>query len=158
MADKFSAFVQWSDEDQCFIALAPEIEGLNAFGDTAAEALEQLEIAKGLLLDAWSEKGVPFPEPQKAVQHSGQMRLRLPRSLHASLSRAAELDGVSLNQYMVMLLSERNERRAWVRQPVAEATSSAETASNSTSSFDTFYGGITEPRLSSGASSKKLVQ
>lgn len=36
---------------------------------------------------------------------SGQLRLRMPSSLHRELSEKAEQEGVSLNSYLVYLLS-----------------------------------------------------
>jgi predicted RNase H-like HicB family nuclease len=36
----------WSDEDQGFIAIAPDLPGCSAFGDTAAEAVRELEDAQ----------------------------------------------------------------------------------------------------------------
>ncbi|MFW5735185.1 MAG: toxin-antitoxin system HicB family antitoxin [Oceanidesulfovibrio sp.] len=44
-------------------------------------------------------------ELDKEVGYSGQIRLRMPKTLHASLSRLAETEGVSLNTYLVHLLS-----------------------------------------------------
>ncbi len=37
--------------------------------------------------------------------YSGRLVLRIPRSLHRALKNAAELEGVSLNQYMLYKLS-----------------------------------------------------
>ena len=37
--------------------------------------------------------------------YSGRIVLRIPRSLHKSLKEAAQLEGVSLNQYMLYKLS-----------------------------------------------------
>ena len=39
------------------------------------------------------------------VEYSGKFNVRLPKSLHQALSESAERDGVSLNQYVVMLLA-----------------------------------------------------
>lgn len=38
-------------------------------------------------------------------EYSGRLVLRIPRSLHRSLKEAAEIEGVSLNQYMLYKLS-----------------------------------------------------
>lgn len=43
--------------------------------------------------------------------YSGKLVLRMPKQLHADLAAAAEREGVSLNQYLVYLLAERNARR-----------------------------------------------
>lgn len=39
--------------------------------------------------------------------YSGQLRLRMPRNLHAELSNEAGDENISLNTYIVTLLSER---------------------------------------------------
>ena len=38
--------------------------------------------------------------------YSGRLVIRIPRSLHRSLKQLAELEGVSLNQYMLYKLSQ----------------------------------------------------
>lgn len=38
-------------------------------------------------------------------EYSGRLVLRLPRSLHKQLKEAAEIEGVSLNQYMLYKLA-----------------------------------------------------
>ena len=48
----------------------------------------------------------PAPDPRPAAgSHSGRLLLRMPSMLHANLARAAEREGVSLNQLIVGLLS-----------------------------------------------------
>lgn len=47
-------------------------------------------------------------------ESSGQFRLRLPRDLHAALVREAKAQGVSLNSYVMYLLSTRHSQEiAW---------------------------------------------
>jgi hypothetical protein len=48
------------------------------------------------------------PEPNNVDEFSGKFVLRIPRVLHKSLDREARRQGVSLNQYILHLLSERN--------------------------------------------------
>ena len=38
-------------------------------------------------------------------EYSGKLMLRIPRSLHKELKEAAEIEGVSLNQYMLYKLA-----------------------------------------------------
>jgi len=42
---------------------------------------------------------------QSLDEFSGRLVLRIPRSLHRDLKRAAEIEGVSLNQYMLYKLA-----------------------------------------------------
>jgi len=97
--------VRWSDEDAAFVALCPEFPGLSAFGESAAEALEQLQVAVGLAVETHQAEGWPLPEPQAVSQYSGQFRLRMPRSLHAELAARAEAEGVSLNALAVAYIA-----------------------------------------------------
>jgi predicted RNase H-like HicB family nuclease len=106
--DQYSMICQWSDEDEGYIALVPELKGLSAFGETQAEAIKELEIAKELYLRVFEEDGCKLPEPKTLPEFSGQLRIRIPKSLHEELSRAAEREGVSLNTYIVSLLSDQN--------------------------------------------------
>lgn len=49
-----------------------------------------------------------------AAESSGQFRLRIPRALHADLVREAKTQGVSLNTYVLYLLSTRHSQEmAW---------------------------------------------
>lgn len=53
------------------------------------------------------EHGDRLPPPDaSAASYSGNLRLRLPRSLHARLDSLAAAEGVSLNQLMVSILAE----------------------------------------------------
>lgn len=51
-------------------------------------------------------------------EFSGQLRLRIPKSLHARLALMAEKEGVSLNLLMVHLLSGNHRERHLVRTQV----------------------------------------
>lgn len=42
---------------------------------------------------------------QSLEEYSGRLVLRIPRSLHRELKKAAEIEGVSLNQYMLYKLA-----------------------------------------------------
>lgn len=106
--DQYSVVCQWSDEDEGYIALVPELKGLSAFGETPSEAIEQLEIAKELYLKVFEEDGCLLPEPKKLPEFSGQLRIRIPKSLHAELSRSAEAEGVSLNTFIISVLTDQH--------------------------------------------------
>jgi predicted RNase H-like HicB family nuclease len=50
-------------------------------------------------------KGEAIPEPKSSASHSGRLLLRMPRTLHAELTRVAEREGVSMNQFITDSLS-----------------------------------------------------
>ena len=106
----YSTIVQWSDEDEGYIATVPELPGVSAFGETQEEAVRELEIAKRLMLKVYEEDGCQLPEPDKLREFSGQFRIRIPKSLHAALNTEAKKEGLSLNSYASYLLTKRHEQ------------------------------------------------
>ena len=106
--DRYPAQVFWSDEDEGFIAVAPDLPGCSAFGETQAEALVQLQDAIAAWIEAARAAGNPVPPPTAPAQesqYSGKVLLRMPKELHAQLARSAEQNESSLNQYIVFLLT-----------------------------------------------------
>lgn len=103
----YPAKVFWSQEDEGFIALAPDLPGCSAWGQTEAEALTELRSAIAAWIAAAQSAGNPVPLPTVETEPdvSGKLLLRLPKSLHASLIRSAATEGVSLNQHLVALLA-----------------------------------------------------
>lgn len=107
---KYGFTVLWSDEDNCFIATCPDFPGLSAFGESQENALKEANNALSLFLDEIRESGEDFPLPKKVVHnnYSGQTRVRMPKTLHKDLAESAENEGVSLNTWIIKLLSESN--------------------------------------------------
>lgn len=103
---KYSVSVVWSDEDACFVATAPELQGLSAFGETQEEAITEFKVVGELYVESLEESGEDVPEPYTLDSFSGQLRLRMPKSLHAKLSSCAKQEEVSLNMLIVSRLSE----------------------------------------------------
>ena len=50
----------------------------------------------------------PIPKPTIDKNLSGKFLMRMPKRLHAELVRNANVEGVSLNQYLLYLISQRN--------------------------------------------------
>lgn len=94
----------WSEEDDSYIATCPEFYGLSAFGDTPEEALAEAKIALELFIESYEADKIPLPEPNIVKEYSGQIRLRLPKSLHQQAAKRATIDGISLNQYICYAL------------------------------------------------------
>jgi antitoxin HicB len=109
--NKHAISIKWSDEDISFVATIPGIKGLSALGATREEALSELRIAAEAYFEALKAAGKPLPLPEKVTPYSGQLRLRMPKSLHAALSYEAESENISLNTYIVSLISERHMER-----------------------------------------------
>jgi antitoxin HicB len=110
-AFRYRILVEWSDEDQAFIARVPALPGCIAHGPTAEKAAHEAEVAAGLMLDVMNEDGKSAPPVDAVADYSGQLRLRLPRSLHETVSQLATAEGVSINTLMLSLIAEGCGRR-----------------------------------------------
>lgn len=104
----YSLDIFWSEEDQGYIAEAPDLPGCSAWGATETKAASAAQKAIQAWLEAAAAAGRQIPEPTVAEpidRYSGRFLLRVPRSLHARLARQAKVEGVSLNQYITHRLS-----------------------------------------------------
>jgi antitoxin HicB len=88
-----------------WIATVEELPGCEAHGPTPESAAAGM----GDAVERWVREaraaGRDVPPPGAAAAHSGKLLVRMPRSLHAELFRAAEREGTSLNAYIVAALS-----------------------------------------------------
>jgi predicted RNase H-like HicB family nuclease len=103
---KYSFNLRYSVEDGGYIAVSPEFPGLSAFGESPEEAIEEAKVALELFIETYEEENKPLPEPKVTKEHSGQIRIRLPKSLHHRLSMQAEEEGTSINTLMIQYISE----------------------------------------------------
>lgn len=88
-----------------FSARVLEFDGCIATGESWGEAHDAIyEVLEGFIEDMLVD-GEAIPEPVGDDQFSGNLRIRMPKSLHRNLSQAAKLEGVSLNQYLINKLS-----------------------------------------------------
>ncbi len=87
------------EEEAGYTLYFPDLPGCITCVDSLEQAITQAENAKREWLEAAIEEGLDIKEPQD--EYSGQLRLRMPKSLHRQLSRKAAEEGVSLNQYVV---------------------------------------------------------
>ena len=81
-----------------------DIPAIESVGKTPEEALSDFDNVKKEWFSFAIEKGIAIPEPDtdlpKAVEYSGRITLRIPKTLHRKASERAILDGVSLNAYL----------------------------------------------------------
>ncbi len=70
--------------------------------------------AKRVWLEIALEDGKKIPKPENLELHyfSGKFTLRLPKSLHRELALEAEEQGVSLNQYILFLITKKHYQKS----------------------------------------------
>jgi antitoxin HicB len=103
----YRVVVEWSDEDDAYLARVPALQGCISHGDTEGKAIKMAKEAAGLILADLKTRKKAAPPSDRTGNFSGNIRLRIPQGLHANLSTRATAEGVSLNQLMVSLLSMR---------------------------------------------------
>ncbi len=103
---KYSFQVFWSDEDGEYVALLPEFPPLSALAATPEGAVREAQVVLEMVLDHMAEIGQEPPEPQILSSFSGQIRVRMPRTLHQKLAGRARMEDVSLNTLIVSVLAE----------------------------------------------------
>jgi predicted RNase H-like HicB family nuclease len=107
---QYSFTLAWSDEDAGYIATVPEFPGISGFGETPVQAVKEAMGAVRLAIEVMEEDGETPPEAEKLIRYSGQIRLRMPKTLHRNLAIASQKDGVSLNSYILSLIQNRSAR------------------------------------------------
>ena len=68
MNNRYSAIVEWSDEDRLFLVTIPEFSELVVMpcthGKTREEAIKNAEEVIEMYLEAWQAEGEVIPEPK----------------------------------------------------------------------------------------------
>jgi len=95
-------------EEGGFVVSYPDLPGCITVGETVETAVANALDAKKAWLEAAIEEGINIREPGDLDSYSGQFKLRIPKSLHRSLTEHAKREGISMNQYCVYLLSKND--------------------------------------------------
>ncbi len=94
--------------DGGYVIRFPDLPGCVSQTDDLADVGGIAEEIRTLWIETEYEAGADIPSPSYAEGYSGKFNLRLPRSLHRTLAESAAQEGVSLNQYVTMLLARRD--------------------------------------------------
>lgn len=91
------------DGEFLYVGRVAEFPNISAFEETfeAARALvlDSIQTLKKIADETKVEFPLPYPVPSD--EFSGRVTLRLPKSLHAKISRIAAEEDISVNQYLV---------------------------------------------------------
>jgi len=104
IADKYTYRIEWSEEDQVFIARCLEFSGLAAHGDSTEAALNEIKIVVNESIKWLKEDNKPIPEPLGMKKFKGNLTLRVPPEVHRRLAIKSAEEGVSVNQYILSRL------------------------------------------------------
>ena len=103
-AARYAKFVEWSDEDKCFIGRCPELMLGGIHGNDEAKVYAELCVAVEEMIELIHEDGQEMPRPPGKKQFSGKFVLRVDPAIHRRLAAKALAAGESLNSYCVKTL------------------------------------------------------
>ena len=83
----------------------PLLKGCESDGETITEALKNIEEAKEEWFTYMLENNLSIPEPADISKYSGKFVVRIPKSLHKTISEQSRMEGLSLNQYVANSLA-----------------------------------------------------
>jgi len=104
-AARYTKFVEWSDEDRCFVGRCPELMLGGVHGSDEARVYAELCEAVEEMINLTAKDEHPLPEPLAKKEFSGKFVLRLEPALHRRLAAKAVAAGESLNSYCVKTLA-----------------------------------------------------
>jgi predicted HicB family RNase H-like nuclease len=107
----YKTVLEYEPHDKTWVAYCPELGRgtFYAIGESKSEALSLLEESKKIILEYALAEGKEIPEPDLIDDEdlpSGNFIIRVPKTTHRKLKVEAENEGVSLNQYILSVLSE----------------------------------------------------
>ena len=111
--------VREDSDEGAWLASVDALPGCVARGATPDEAVERASVAVAEWTAAARREGKDVPGPKSLQSHSGRLLLRMPQTLHAELSRVAEREHVSLNQFITDVLAGALGWRAPARKTAA---------------------------------------
>ncbi len=97
-----------ADPDGGYVVVFPDLPGCLTQADSYEEIAEMAQDVRTLWIETAYDQGLDIPLPSYPEEYSGKFNVRLPRSLHRTLAESAAQEGVSLNQYVTMLLGRRD--------------------------------------------------
>ena len=94
-------------EEGGYIAEVLEVPGAISQGETAGEAVAMVNDALGGIIAVMLEDGEAIPEPMGLDEYSGRFNLRISSETHRLAAMRAQLEGVSLNQWVGQAIAAR---------------------------------------------------
>ena len=104
LALPYSIHIQ-TEAEGGFFARVEELKRMHDPGRELRGSCRRHPRRHGGLVDDGAGPGIAIPEPES---YSGKFVLRVPKSLHRKLAENARRENLSLNQFLIYLLTEQN--------------------------------------------------
>jgi predicted HicB family RNase H-like nuclease len=105
LAAQYPKFVEWSEEDGCFVGRCPLLFGGGVHGADEANVYRELCKAAEEWVEILHKDGVPLPKTKRSSEYSGKFMIRVEPALHQRLVLKAVSTGESLNQLIARTLA-----------------------------------------------------
>jgi predicted HicB family RNase H-like nuclease len=101
LAGRYAKFVEWSDEDKCYIGRCPDLFAGGVHGTDEATVYAKVCQAAEEWIEALLGDGEDLPEAKK---YSGKFIVRVNPTVHCRLAAKAKIAGESLNAFCTKVL------------------------------------------------------
>ena len=118
-SDRYLKFVEWSEEDGCYVGTCPGLMLGGVHGDDEATVYAELCRTVEEWIAIHAADGTPLPAPTAGKDYSGKFVVRVGGALHRELAAKALRAGVSLNSYCASVLREEHAPYGVAKRPVA---------------------------------------
>jgi predicted HicB family RNase H-like nuclease len=105
LAAQYPKFVEWSDEDGCFVGRCPLLFAGGVHGSEEAAVYRELCEAAEEWVEILHQDGTPLPKPKRSREYSGKFMVRIDPAIHQRLALKAVSTGESLNQLAARVLA-----------------------------------------------------
>ena len=105
-SDDYLKIVEWSEEDQCYVGVAPGLIIGGVHGKSQKKVFDELCEAVEEDVQILQKEGRPLPAATANKKYSGKIALRISPQLHKTLVAKAFQDGESVNKLIQHELEE----------------------------------------------------
>ena len=105
LAAKYPKFVEWSEEDQCFIGRCPMLFDGAIHGADEPKVYKELCDTAEEWITILQDDRTPLPNPKRKSTYSGKFMVRIDPTLHQRLALKAVAEGESLNALVAKALT-----------------------------------------------------
>ena len=105
-SDDYLKIVEWSEEDQCYVGMAPGLIIGGVHGRNQKKVFDELCEAVEEAIQILQKEGRPLPAATANKKYSGKIALRIPPPLHKTLAMKAFQEGESVNKLIQHELEE----------------------------------------------------
>lgn len=118
------------DPEGGFVAEIEELPGCMTQGETLDEVFKAIEDARQVWIKTTYNEGQDIPLPRDMEQYTGKFLVRIPKGVHRDIARTAKRQNVSMNQYVISLLSAGVNRDMMLTQMSSRSASTAPPGDN----------------------------